>query len=702
MRANAAKFLGYLHKSTQFVIPIYQRTYSWTEKQCEQLWNDIVRVGSNDDVTVHFVGSIVYVEDGISLVTSHASLLVIDGQQRLTTVTLLLEALARAVGDDEPVDGFSAEKIRAYYLTNGLESGDRFFKLLLSENDSETLKSLIKGREATGETSIRINQNFDLFSEWIKKSPELVPVICKGLSKLMIVDIALDREHDNPQLIFESMNSTGKALSQADLIRNFILMGLKPDLQTDLYKGFWRPIEMEFGQEAYGTQFDAFMRYYLTVKTGEVPKVDEVYDAFKVYALDKMTSDAGVTTLVSDIRKSSKYYCAMALGAEPDVKLKAQFQDLIQDLKYSVTFPFLLELYEDYDRKILSLEDFSESLRLVESYVFRRSICDIPANSLNKTFAEFSRDLDKDHYLESIKARFKNLPSYRRFPDDEEFRRSFETKSLYKLYSRSYLFRKLENFGSKERVSIEEYSIEHVMPQNPNLSTEWQTELGPNWKSIQEKYLHTLGNLTLTGYNPEYSDRPFTEKLTMKNGFKDSPLRLNSFIKQASKWDESSIVSRAKILSEQGCKIWPMLDISPEVMNRYQTKVEKSHSSYTLDDHPQLLRGENEQLFSEFRKAMLALDPCVTEVFLKLYVAYKAETNFVDVIPKAKGMRLTLNLSPHELDDPKGISRDISDLGRWGNGDVSVNFNSIEELPYIIGLIRQSFEKQMGVGVSNA
>lgn len=171
MRANAAKFLGYLHKSTQFVIPIYQRTYSWTEKQCEQLWNDIIRVGSNDDVTVHFVGSIVYVEDGISLVTSHASLLVIDGQQRLTTVTLLLEALARAVGDGEPVDGFSAEKIRAYYLTNGLESGDRFFKLLLSENDSETLKSLIKGREATGETSIRINQNFDLFSEWIKKVP---------------------------------------------------------------------------------------------------------------------------------------------------------------------------------------------------------------------------------------------------------------------------------------------------------------------------------------------------------------------------------------------------------------------------------------------------------------------------------------------------------------------------------------------------
>lgn len=701
MRANAAKFLGYLHKSTQFVIPIYQRTYSWTEKQCEQLWVDILRVGSNDNVTVHFVGSIVYVEDGLSLVTSHAPLLVIDGQQRLTTVTLLLEALARAVGEDEPVEGFSAEKIREYYLTNRLESGDKFFKLLLSENDSETLKALVKGRETTGETSIRIAQNFALFSEWIKKSPELIPAICQGLSKLMIVDIALDREHDNPQLIFESMNSTGKALSQADLIRNFILMGLKPDLQTDLYKGYWRPIEMEFGQDAYGTQFDAFMRYFLIYKTGEIPKVDEVYDAFKVYSLDKMKSDGGVTELVSDIRDFSKYFCAMALGGESNQKLKAQFQDLIQDLKYTVTFPFLLELYEDYHHKILSLEDFSEALSLVESYVFRRSICDIAGNSLNKTFAEFSRDLDKTLYLESIKARFKNLPSYRRFPEDEEFKRSFETKSLYKLYSRSYLFRKLENFGSKERVSIEEYSIEHVMPQNPNLSQEWQDDLGPDWKSIQEKYLHTLGNLTLTGYNPEYSDRPFLEKLSMKNGFKDSPLRLNSSIKQADKWDESSIVKRAKILSEQGCKIWQKLDVSEEVMKKYRTKDEKCHSTYSLDDHPYLIREENAKLFTEFRKAMMALDPCVTEVFLKLYVAYKAETNFVDVIPKAKGMRLTLNLSPHELDDPKEISKDISATSRWGNGDVSVDFTDLSELPYIVGLIRQSFEKQMGVGVSN-
>ncbi len=701
MRANAAKFLGYLRNSTQFVIPIYQRTYSWTEKQCEQLWVDILRVGSNDNVTVHFVGSIVYVEDGLSLVTSHAPLLVIDGQQRLTTVTLLLEALARAVGEDEPIEGFSAEKIREYYLTNRLESGDKFFKLLLSENDNETLKALVKGREAIGETSIRIDQNFALFSEWIKKSPELIPAICQGLSKLMIVDIALDREHDNPQLIFESMNSTGKALSQADLIRNFILMGLKPDLQTDLYKGYWRPIEMEFGQEAYGTQFDAFMRYFLTYKTGEVPKVDEVYDAFKVYSLDKMKSDDGVTELVRDIRKFSKFFCAMALGAEPNPKLRAQFQDLIQDLKYTVTFPFLLELYEDYDNKVLSFDDFSEALSLVESYVFRRSICDIAGNSLSKTFAEFSRDLDKTLYLEGIKARFMNLPSYRRFPEDEEFRRAFETKSLYKLYSRSYLFRKLENFGSKERVSIEEYSIEHVMPQNPNLSQEWQDDLGPNWKAIQEKYLHTLGNLTLTGYNSDYSDRPFQKKLSMEHGFKDSPLRLNSFIKQADKWDESSIVNRAKILSEQGCKIWQRLEVSQEVMEKYRTSENKGHSTYSLDDHPYLLREENTMLFTEFRKAMMALDPCVTEVFLKLYVAYKAETNFVDVIPKAKGMRLTLNLSPHELDDPKEISKDISATGRWGNGEVSVDFNDLSELPYIVGLIRQSFEKQMGVGVSN-
>ena len=244
MKATEAKLLSFLQKSPQFIIPIYQRTYSWTDKQCRQLWDDILRAGSSDTVAVHFIGSIVYVEQGLSQVTHQAPLLVIDGQQRLTTVSLLIEALARALGDSEPIDGFSAAKLRHYYLSNPLEAGDRYFKLLLSQTDNASLKAIIKNTEPPKEPSLRVTQNFQLFTELLSGLKADLAPVCRGLAKLVVVDIALSRDQDNPQLIFESMNSTGKELSQADLIRNFILMGLEPALQTRLYEEYWRPMEL--------------------------------------------------------------------------------------------------------------------------------------------------------------------------------------------------------------------------------------------------------------------------------------------------------------------------------------------------------------------------------------------------------------------------------------------------------------------------
>jgi uncharacterized protein with ParB-like and HNH nuclease domain len=264
MKATEAKLLDFLKKSPQFVIPIYQRTYSWTEKECRQLWDDIVRCGSNDKIAVHFIGSIVYVESGLSQVTHQAPLQVIDGQQRLTSVSLLLAALAKAVGESEPFDGFSQRKIRNYYLLNPEENGDRHFKLLLSQTDKASLNAIVDSREQPQQTSLRVTGNYTLFESWIKTEKVELAVLCKGLAKLVVVDIALTRDQDNPQLIFESMNSTGKELSQADLIRNFILMGLEPTLQTTLYEQYWRPMEIDFGQEAYGTHFDSFMRHYLS------------------------------------------------------------------------------------------------------------------------------------------------------------------------------------------------------------------------------------------------------------------------------------------------------------------------------------------------------------------------------------------------------------------------------------------------------
>jgi uncharacterized protein with ParB-like and HNH nuclease domain len=244
-----------------------------------------VRTGSNGAISVHFIGSIVYIEAGLSQVTHQAPLLVIDGQQRLTTVTLLLAALAKAVGDAEIVDGFSTRKLRSYYLLNPEETGERHFKLLLSQTDKKTLTAIVAGEEEPEDHSIRVKQNYALYEDLLAARKGDFVAVCNGLAKLVVVDIALNRDQDNPQLIFESMNSTGRELSQADLIRNFILMGLEPTLQTRMYEQFWRPMEVAFGQEAYNTHFDAFMRHYLTVKTGDIPRLDEVYEAFNAKSL---------------------------------------------------------------------------------------------------------------------------------------------------------------------------------------------------------------------------------------------------------------------------------------------------------------------------------------------------------------------------------------------------------------------------------
>ena len=702
MKASEAKLLDFLKKSPQFVIPIYQRTYSWTEKECRQLWDDIVRCGSNDKIAVHFVGSIVYVESGISQVTHQAPLLVIDGQQRLTTVSLVLAALAKAVGDGEPLDGFSRRKIKHYYLLNPEESGDRHFKLLLSQTDKASLMAIVGDGEKPREESLRISANYALFEKWITESKVELGTLCKGLAKLVVVDIALTRDQDNPQLIFESMNSTGKELSQADLIRNFILMGLDPELQTRLYEQFWRPMELDFGQEAYGTHFDGFMRHYLTVKTGEIPNIDAVYDAFKDHArtsrADAADDQGHIESLVREIRDYARHFCAMALGAEPDADLKVAFQDL-RELKVDVAYPFLLELYRDYKAGALSKADLLASVRLVEAYVFRRVICAIPTNSMNKTFATFTKALRKDRYFESVQAHFLGLPSYRRFPSDDEFRRDLPTRDLYHFRSRSYWLRRLENDGRKERVAVDEYTIEHLLPQNENLSIEWREALGSDWRRGQETWLHTLGNLTLTAYNSDYSDRPFAEKRDMpdapEKGLKQSPLKLNQGLGILTIWNEAAIQARAGKLAERAVGVWAAPVLSREVLDAYHPKPFPP-AGYTIADHPHLLSPAMSPVFDAFRKAVLELDSCVTESFMKLYVAYKAETNFVDVVAQTTRLRLVLNMRFADVNDPKGLCKDVTGLGRWGNGDVEIDLLKLEELPYVMGLVRQSLELQLG------
>lgn len=691
MKANATRLLEFINNASQFIIPIYQRNYSWDRNKCKQLWDDIWRAGKTEGISGHFLGSIVYVEEDLGTVSLKSPLLVIDGQQRLTTVTLLLAAMREAVSGNEIVEGFSEAKITGYYLLNPLESGDRKYRLLLSDVDRSSLLHIL-GAPEPKEASLAINVNYDLFREWIRDCPDL-KTLCLGLQKLQIVDIALNRGSDNPQLIFESMNSTGMALSQADLIRNYLLMGLAPDEQAELYNGFWRPMELDFGQEAYKTQFDSFIRHYLSWKTGDIPNINRIYDEFKVFAQGEYSKGRTTKDILEDLRKSSKHFCNMALPLEKDRDLQNVFSDL-KELKVNVAFPMLLEWYHDYSIGVLEKDDLLVAVRLVESYVFRRAVCGIATNSLNKTFLTFNRSLDKDNYLESIKASFALLGSYKRFPKDIEFRQAFMTKNMFD-NRRKYWAYRLENHNRKEPVDRGDYTVEHIMPQKENLSSDWKKELGSEWERIHEQYLHTVGNLTLTGYNSEYGAKSFAEKRDGKNGFSTSPLHMNFGLGQTPTWNEDAIKERAKNLCDLAVKTWGAPDLSGEVIAKYRPAKNDSEGEYSLADHPYLANRQVERLFRNLRQRILGLDESVSEEIRKKYIAYKLDTNFVDIIPLAKSLKLILNMKFSEIDDPKGLARDITNKGTWGNGDVEINFSALSELPFIMDLIRQSLDRQI-------
>lgn len=686
MKASEINLLGFMRGPKQFIIPIYQRTYSWTLKESRQLWEDIIKTGKDDGISSHFLGSVVYVKKGVYQVAALPELLLIDGQQRLTTISLLLSALNEFI--KEPIYGMSSDKLKNYYLVNREENGERHYKLILNRNDKETLFKIINHEEFSNYDSQRLIENYKFFMD--KVSEDNVEKVLKGLNKLIIIDVSLEKGRDNPQLIFESLNSTGLELTQADLIRNYILMGLEREAQDELYNKYWSKIEESFGPAEYSNLFDRFMRDYLTIKTGKIPNIKDVYAEFKSYA----HKFGDINELVGDIYKYSKYFANIALEKEEDDEIRKVFSD-INTLKVDVSYPFLLKVYEDYRQGNIGKEEFIQILRYIESYVFRRAICGIPTNSLNKTFANLYKEIDPENYLKSFKAALLLKDSYRRFPRDEEFKEQLVIKDVYNFRSRNYLLKKLENYDRKELVNVESYTIEHIMPQNENLSDEWKKELRDNWKEIHDKYLHTIGNLTLTGYNSELSDRPFKEKRDMNGGFRDSPIKLNRSLAKLEQWNEEKILKRAKSIADLAINIWNCPELDQETLNKYKVVEKKKYEkTYTIEDHLYLAKGEAMRpLFEELRKRILNLDSSVKEDILKLYIAYKTTTNFVDVVPQKSRLRLSLNMRFDEVNDPKGICRDVTDKGRWGNGDVEVGISKFEELDYVMFLIKQAFYK---------
>ncbi len=699
MKATQRFLLELLNGNKQFVVPIYQRTYSWTARQCDQLWRDVERVAADGATPAHFVGSVVYIERGLQGAAEEVpQFLIIDGQQRLTTVSLLLAALADAfagMGDDAPL---APRKLKNYYLANADEEGPLRHKLRLTRGDHATLAALVDALPGTPLAALpdrparRLAENYRDFADRLAAPGADPAAIYRGLQKLVIVDLALERGRDDPQLIFESLNSTGLDLTQADLIRNFVLMGLDPARQERLYDQHWFPMEQGFGKDAYAELFDRFMRDFLTLKseTRTIPNIRGVYDAFKAHA---RAAGGGTDALVAEVHRRSRHFVRAALGREPDPALRRAFADL-NTLKVDVAYPLLLELLEDRETGALSAGDLLAIVRMVEAYVFRRAICDIPTNTLNKTFASFSKGLDKSRYADAARAKFLRLRGNTRFPADEEFRLKLAAKDVYNLRGRAYLLAKLENAGRKEPAATEDYTIEHVIPQNAKLSQAWRDMLGPDFEAVRARHLHTLWNLTLTGYNSELSDRPFAAKRDMPGGFADSPLRLNASLGKLERFGEAELTARAAGLVESAVKVWPAPTLAPADLESFRedNEAKREEVLYTLADKP-YQHAWDRDLFEQLSRRIMNLDPAVTRHITKYYVAFKLATNFVDVLPQKKELKITLNMAFDEVRDPDGLCSDVSNVGRRGNGDVEMGLASPDQLDAVMALVRQAHDR---------
>ncbi len=676
MKADATTLLNFIkdNQKNQLVIPIYQRAYSWEKEQCKQLWDDIIEIGGNDKMDGHFIGSILYVLDSIT--HSNNALLIIDGQQRLTTITLLLTALRDHWSDKR-------EEIEDHYLINSDKDGDKKFRLILPDSDKDTLLSLIdKDKRKPSEPSLKIVENFKLFEEWISKNTDKLETIFKGLEKLMIVEIALEKRKDDPQLIFESMNSKGMELAQTDLIRNYIVMETEIEKQEGFYNKYWRAMEEDFKQDE--TLFNQFVRHYLTIKT-KIPNISKVYVALKDY---RQKEGIGIEDLLKDLQKYCGYFCRIVFKKEADKDLNKALGFLV-DLERDVIYLLLLELYSDYSDGVLSKDDFRRSIALIESYLFRMAVCGL-GKGLNKFFASFTKHIQKDEYFESLKAYFGLLTGGQRFPNDDEFKDRLITIDFYHFKKNEYFFERLENFDRKERVYTHEYTIEHIMPQK--LEEEWEKDLGENFKEIHDKYLHTIGNLTKTGYNTEYSNKSFQEKRDMEKGFKNSPLRLNQGLRDLESFGEEEIKKRANDLADLALKIWTYPNLDAETLEKYKPKKEKK--VYDLSSYK--FGSNSRELFDILSKEIKALDEKIVENFNQDYISYKSSKNFVDIVVQTKDLKLYLNMKFNELQDEKNLARDMTNKGHLGNGDIEVKLETKENIPYCLGLIKQALEKQMG------
>lgn len=540
----------------KFIIPVYQRPYSWKRANCELLFNDLMNV-YRQRYDAHFFGSIVYVTSNIG---GRNEYLIIDGQQRITTISLLLLAIRNYVVEKDLHIDINPEKITNAYLTDPYAQNEKKLKLKLVQGDDDAYDRLIENSEPVQHNAVTVNYNY--FCEKIEK---LEPTEIKGLydaiMKLQIVNISLEPEHgDDPQLIFESLNSTGRDLEESDKIRNYVLMDMSTENQERFYKKYWERLEKEISRE----EIDTFIRYYLAIKTRELANKNRLYFAFKSFKKD---FNGDIEDILKDMLIFAEYFKSIRNADNNDKCSRVLFR--LNKLDVNTVIPLLFDLFSAKDSGLMDDDELLEAFEIIENYIIRREICNLQTNVYNKLFvslgAEISGYVEKLEvdYLEAFKYAILSKTGRSRFPNNHDLSERFILFELYnaKPAVRKYIFERMENFASKEKVAVEQliddgtFTIEHIMPRT--LTKEWKEALGDNWELIHTKYKDTIGNLTLTAYNSDYSNLPFLKKRDMdQKGFVYSKLSLNNYVKIQAKWGAEEIEERARLLYGLAEKIW--------------------------------------------------------------------------------------------------------------------------------------------------
>jgi len=562
MKAAETRVDRFLASSeTAFAIPVYQRNYDWTRVQCQQLFNDILTVGTDEGVSGHFIGSIVYVHDDVYTVSGLRELTIIDGQQRLTTLTLIFIALYRhaiAAGREQ-----QAQRIYKTFLINEFAEDAEKLKLKPTDNNKVALAQIMDPKEAVkvGGYS-RLVENFRFFESRIDEAN--FDIVQKGLTKLIFVDIALERGKDNPQRIFESLNSTGLELSQADLIRNYILMGLPRKEQERVFRKFWEPIEANARNlDVNDSRVSDFIRDFLTLKQKDIPNKGAVYEKFKERYPFPNSPD--LMEALDELRELSNVYARLLNPQlEKDTVISREL-GYIRTLEINVAYPFLMPVYRDFVAGDISRDEFASVLRLVQSYVWRRFILGLPTNALNKIFMSLYDRVDHGEYLASIELSLMQRSGTQRFPRDAEVLAMLKDKDLYstKSRTRTYFFDRLENHNNREPVDVTmpAITVEHIFPQNPE--TGWRSVLDPDdYSLLGEKYLNTVGNLTLSGNNGRLGNKTFLDKRDMnenggEQGYRFSRLWLNRDLQDLERWGVEQVEARTERIAKRFLEVWP-------------------------------------------------------------------------------------------------------------------------------------------------